>query len=353
MKQRLVYIDVIRGLCIFVVVYTHVAEFCTGGMYYPKTSVHQFLTSFFLTMFYFISGMMCYKDDMLPNIRSLLHFLVKKVRTLLVPSVIVSGGYSLIVEKSLKPVFCPLNLWIAWFTYVLFFVSVIFGIVMYGCSKTGRRNTRMVLLLCVAACSYMLSRRGVDAGQYEICFRLHAVLYYLPFFFFGSLCKMVPKILGAVETNDFCAFILCGVAVAGLVIEGVPLVVRNVLVIMMVYYLTKKYTEQALGTEQCYWASLAEKRFVGFFKVLGRNSLEIYFLHFILLFRLPDALVGYLVSLNNDECWWGGSSASFAELLVVGSLSSVVAVGSVLFAMLLMRIPYVGLLLFGKGNRRK
>lgn len=50
MKQRLVYIDVIRGLCIFVVVYTHVVGF---GMHnaYPKTSIHEFLTSFFLVMF--------------------------------------------------------------------------------------------------------------------------------------------------------------------------------------------------------------------------------------------------------------------------------------------------------------
>lgn len=90
MKQRLVYIDVIRGLCIFVVVYTHVVGF---GMHnaYPKTSIHEFLTSFFLIMFYFISGMMSYKEGMLSDVSSLWKYIGKKIRTLLIPSIIVMG----------------------------------------------------------------------------------------------------------------------------------------------------------------------------------------------------------------------------------------------------------------------
>ena len=52
-KQRLIYIDVIRGLCIFVVIYTHVIGFGMADAY-PKTIIHEFLTSFFLIMFFFM-----------------------------------------------------------------------------------------------------------------------------------------------------------------------------------------------------------------------------------------------------------------------------------------------------------
>lgn len=95
MKQRLIYIDVIRGLCIFVVIYTHVIGFGMADAY-PKTIIHEFLTSFFLIMFFFISGMMSYKEGMLTDNRSLISYGWKKIRTLLIPSICVMGGVILL-----------------------------------------------------------------------------------------------------------------------------------------------------------------------------------------------------------------------------------------------------------------
>lgn len=91
MKQRFLHIDVLRGVCIFTVVYTHVIGFGMADAY-PKTSIHVFLTSFFLIMFYFISGMMSYRDGMLGDVRSLGAYVWKKMRTLLIPSIVVMGG---------------------------------------------------------------------------------------------------------------------------------------------------------------------------------------------------------------------------------------------------------------------
>ena len=85
MKQRLVYIDVLRGICIFVVVYTHLVGFCTSDM--PTTGVHRFLTLLFLQMFFFISGFVGYKDTAKWTCADIKAFLVKKVNTLLIPSV--------------------------------------------------------------------------------------------------------------------------------------------------------------------------------------------------------------------------------------------------------------------------
>ena len=95
MKQRLIYIDVLRGLCICVVIYTHVIGFGMADAY-PRTFIHDFLTSFFLIMFYFISGMMSYKEGMLIDYRSLISYGWKKIRTLLIPSICVMGGIILL-----------------------------------------------------------------------------------------------------------------------------------------------------------------------------------------------------------------------------------------------------------------
>lgn len=349
MKKRLVYIDVIRGICIFVVIYTHIAGFCmTKG--YPKTGLHQFLTSFFLIMFYFISGMMSYKENMLPNIRSLLQFFLKKFRTLLIPSIVVMGGYAFLIEHSLKPMLQPWNLWVTWFTYVLFFISAIFGISMFVLSKIKNKSIRVLFLLVVAFLAYLLSRQGLDAGKFEQSLKLGSVLYYLPFFFMGAICKMQPLVLEKIESNKNYFFIVSLLVFVVFEIHSSPLFIKNILVVLLVYLIVKGYTKNSLGKANGIWVDRLNAKCVHFFEVLGRHSLEIYFLHFMLLFKLPVSLVNYLSALNDDSCWWGSSSISFAEFLVVGSLSALIAIVCILLAGLLGQIPYMNSLLFGKIN---
>ena len=80
MKQRLVYIDVLRGICIFVVAYTHIVQFCINDE--PKTGIHHFLTLLFLQMFFFISGFVGYKDSEKWSLSEFKVFLLKKINTL-------------------------------------------------------------------------------------------------------------------------------------------------------------------------------------------------------------------------------------------------------------------------------
>ena len=178
MKQRLIYIDVIRGLCIFVVIYTHVIGFGMEDAY-PRTFIHDFLTSFFLIMFYFISGMMSYKEGMLTDNRSLISYGWKKIRTLLIPSICVMGGYNLIVEGSLRTMLGPWNLWVTWFTYVLFFIAIIFGGCIYLVSKCKWKWITNICLIVVAGICYVLSRRNYADYQLDMIFRIGAILFLL------------------------------------------------------------------------------------------------------------------------------------------------------------------------------
>lgn len=347
MKQRLIYIDVLRGLCIFVVIYTHVIGFGMANAY-PKTVIHDFLTSFFLIMFYFISGMMSYKEGMLTDYRSLISFGWKKIRTLLIPSICVMGGYNLIVDHSLSTMLAPWNLWVTWFTYVLFFIAIIFGGCIYLVSKCKWKWITNICLIVVAGICYVLSRRNYADSQFDMIFRIGAILYYLPYFFLGTLCKRNPKWLQWLENKSIYTFAICLLMLVAFSVKATPLCVRNVLVILSVYFVVKSFTESVMACCDNTWLDGLNRRCINFFKVLGQHSLEIYFVHFLLLFSMPSCVGSYLNQLSADNCWWGHSSVGFVEFCIVGSISAIIAVFSIFFAKIIGQIPYLNQLLFGK-----
>ena len=91
MKERLLYIDVLRGIAILTVVYSHILLFCVG---YSETSfMTDLLRKYFLNAFFFLSGFMAYKKS--PSLTlyqtGYFHELWKKVKQLLIPT-LVSGG---------------------------------------------------------------------------------------------------------------------------------------------------------------------------------------------------------------------------------------------------------------------
>lgn len=64
MGKRIEYIDGMRGLCMWIVVYSHVALWCVGE--YAPSCLLNFMRVFFLSGFFFVSGLMAYsgKNEM-------------------------------------------------------------------------------------------------------------------------------------------------------------------------------------------------------------------------------------------------------------------------------------------------
>lgn len=131
MKKRIEHIDAFRGLCIFAVVYLHIILFC-GLNTYQSSPIQVILKDFFLVGFYFISGFLSYKnDDTISSLINLRDFIVKKIKTLLIPSITIMALYCIIVMGSIKILWTPWNLWITWFTYVLFSINLIYAIISF------------------------------------------------------------------------------------------------------------------------------------------------------------------------------------------------------------------------------
>lgn len=75
-KERILWIDVARGIAILLVVLGH----CIGNLYNPG---NRFILAFHMPLFFFLSGM-CISESVI----SANNYLVKKVKTLLVPQAV-------------------------------------------------------------------------------------------------------------------------------------------------------------------------------------------------------------------------------------------------------------------------
>lgn len=77
MKNRVVYFDLAKGFAIFSVVLAHLNTFFWGDNYFLSYVIH----SYFMPLFFFISGYFCYKENCLYDFS----FLKRKIKQLLIP----------------------------------------------------------------------------------------------------------------------------------------------------------------------------------------------------------------------------------------------------------------------------
>lgn len=205
MKQRLEYIDLLRGLSIFLVVWYH-----TMVLYSPEgtNQIGVAFSSFRMSMLFFISGYInsvVYKPETL-NIK---RYLSKKVETIILPFIIwtfltsyLNGGFTNISLEKLW--FYPNQGF--WFLPLLF---IFFGIyaVKNGILRRIHGNDKLnIVIICAFVILFIVS--GGVMGEY------HLIKYgvYLAAFFFGELLwrneSMKNKVLANISFGTS-AILLC------------------------------------------------------------------------------------------------------------------------------------------------
>lgn len=339
MKKRFEHIDAFRGLCIFAVVYGHIILFC-GLKQYPQSAIETFFSDFFLVGFYFISGFLTYKDCMLQNMAELGQYVWKKIKTLLIPSIAVMAAYCIIVEMDISVLWSPWNLWVTWFTYVLFSIALIFGVLMYLIQKSGKKHIGSTMILATALLSYAFARHEIGVGG-GIC--LGKVVYYYPYFILGVICKMYQAQFEKLIAHKIIFSLIAVLYAAYHVVGHLPLFVCSICSIFLVYGIADRlYKNQETSQVPL------NNTVLSILSTLGRFSLEIYFVHFVLLFNLPESIAKYLTSLGSDTCWWGHSSLSFAEFILLCPLTLILSYASIYISHLIKQIPYCGKVFFGR-----
>ena len=347
MKQRLVYIDVLRGICIFVVVYTHLVGFCTSDM--PTTGVHRFLTLLFLQMFFFISGFVGYKDTAKWTSAYIKAFLVKKVNTLLIPSVCAMSLNQFVCKGSLAGMWDTISGGAKggyWFTIALFVMELVYCAIMVGIWHLKTRNVGNLVLATVMVAAYILNKTSLSHGWVADLLCLGGVLYYMPLFLLGVLCRREQERFHRLIANRWIQLLLLGVLVVGFTIRVVPLIVLSITICLVAYYVVKGFCEQPGEGPGTVVGALCKKA-EAMLSVIGQYTLQIYFLHFMLLFRLPDSVLTYLQQSHVQTCY-GHTFSSVAELVIIGCCSLLICFLSICLSLIIRQLPFAHRLLFGK-----
>ena len=84
----------------------------------------------------------------------------------------------------------------------------------------------------------------------------------------------------------------------------------------------------------------------GILKTIGTNTMEIYFLHYFLLFRV-DFVVRWLTRLTNDYCFRGHSCVIVPEMFIIGFIVLSISLLCILIKKIIYRFPIISSLCFG------
>ena len=338
MKERFIYIDIFRGLCMFIVIYSHILLFSIG---YSQTSLlTDFFRGFFLNSFFFISGFLSYKETIW-NFSNTKKFLLKKLITLLIPTFIslgvfcffTKGNYISSLEGSSKSGY--------WFTFTLFEMCIFYSIFAFVTRKINNKIWQTVLWLLCAIFSYILKKICIEDTFLFNILSLNQLLYYLPLFLIGVICKINLLLFHKIIKYKIIKVLLFIIVCIGLKTHCIPLIIYNVSTTLLVYYLLKEIFTTSIST------SIIYKCGTKLFQQIGQNTLPIYFLHYIILFKYPNAIIQYMQSLYLDSCFAGHSCAGFVEFIIIGATSIIIAFTCIYITKILSYVPYINTLMFG------
>lgn len=342
MKERFIYIDIFRGLCMFVVIYSHILLFSIG---YPQTSLlTDFLRGFFLNSFFFISGFLSYKETNW-NLSNTKRFIIKKIMTLFIPTLTCLGIFCFFMNGNYINALLGSSKSGYWFTFTLFEMFFIYAIFAFFTNRVKNITWKTILLLFLAIISYLIKKTFIEEGFLFNILSLNQLLYYFPLFLLGIICKvnvlLFPKIIKYKIIKILLLIIVC----LELKTHCIPLIIYNISATLLVYYIIKDSITTNSST------SIIYKYGTKLFQRIGQNTLPIYFLHYFILFKYPNAITQYMQSLYSDFCFASHSCAGFIELIIIGTTSILIALTCIYITKILNYIPYINILMFGINTK--
>lgn len=281
-KERNNVVDAIRGVAILLVVLGHIMTGLVVDV--NKTFLYNIIFSLQMPLFMLISGYVSQYSKPIVTAKDLLIFIKRRSIAYLLPLVV----WTIIRDFNVSFVKLVFQIDITyWFLFSIWTISIILGVSQYLANKMVK-NDRPIVREIFTTCFYvagavLLIVIGVLVSFSFLGFRL--TLYYMPFFLMGYLYgKLKPYIEKIKHEKIITEIIVAVFAIAHA-------------------YLLKKYdfADCASGLEQAIRfiasaigciaiASLLSKVFIKYKKIesvfsfVGKQSLEIYLVHYFAIF---------------------------------------------------------------------
>lgn len=163
MKQRIAYIDAIRGFVIFFVVYSHVQlyTFGTFGHIQSAWTISNLFSDLLMPIFFFLSGFLMYRVNRFKDWSLCIDFLQRKGKELLIPTLFFSILFSLITTVPYKTLLLDRPKFGYWYTYTLFFYFVIYAIGDFVIGRRVKGKCKALIGLAVSVMIYAISKFSV------------------------------------------------------------------------------------------------------------------------------------------------------------------------------------------------
>ena len=287
MKQRLEYIDALRGLAILLVVFMHVPQYGFGqsiGGYYMEMAI-----LLAVPLFFFISGLFV-PLEITPPIS--IKKIGKRLHSILLPTFLIGGLYAMLNHISIMDMLQDKFKAGYWFTITLFeFFLIVDMIRLMAC-----KSQKLFKFFLIGACfvCYGLSMPTVQRmyGDMVIAHILGVAQWkYFVFFVLGMFVKhnaeMIYSDKGGVAIVIVFLIVYAANAIGNFQLNGllynINLLLKEISIVLLAYYVF--YT---------YRSKLSSQTRVGrWLSKVGTYTLEIYLMHYFVLPRNLNLLVDY------------------------------------------------------------
>ena len=340
-KKRIEYIDSMRGFTMLLVVAHHVAAFCLGiNDYVP--SIHPILCEFRMPLFFFISGFVLYKEETVWNASHVARFLmVKKF-----PAQIVTTSIFFLVFIKINQIGLIEGLYSDsklgyWFTLALFAFFCIYAICRYIFNLMGYNNfyTDIILLsigFLLFSLFYVQSvyfKLPIDDGIRNL-FSLKFLGYFL-YFTIGTLFKKYfEQIKVLLDTKPVLTICLIIFFVANLYYQ--ELTSSHISLLNLVTALCGIIIVFSFFRIHQDWFK-KEKLIGRSLQYVGRRTLDVYLLHYLL---LPTNLKIHFTFLVDRP-------APVIEFAITIIVTLIVVMGCLAISRILRMSSFLSYLLFG------
>lgn len=330
--MRLNYLDALRGLAIFIVVYCHYIGFKLNLQY--TSYITSFLTSFFIPLFFFISGYLAYKED----VSKKCEYFYKKTKSLLLPTIIIllissyvwnGNFFNTIQEPGTKGGY--------WFTYILFQMFVIYGIIKILPIKNVIKNRYVIDLLYVIFFVIILIIYRLSFNTSVGNIMSSSMLYYnLVYFVLGVYCKKYNQIFHIIINHNVFPIIIFLFSFIDIFINVHYMFtnISRVLLVYMLFYKNRDWIDRNIigKTLSCF----------------GRFSLEIYFLHYFLLFTPPSIISDYLNGIYTSNNHGNEIMVSFVEFTIITPVIIYISYICIFIRKTISYFPFLSKMIFGR-----
>lgn len=347
--QRLHYIDALRGIAIISVVYNHVLSFGLHEVIPSKVS--ELSSSVQMPLFFFICGFVAYHSNFDWNIKSFFSQLGKKALQILIPSFVMMGIFVMVKERDFIDVLFNSMKLGYWFTFVYFEVFAIFAIMntlfFLFINKEKHRVASIIYPIVVwlipTVVMWLMYRQLDFFSSWGELFSAIFIKMYYSWFVLGCFCRKYVQYLNLIAENKYMQiiFFFLGIIIPMTSMQFPESLITFSLIFLLysVFFMNRKaFTEESrLGSQLAY---------------LGRFTLEIYFLHFFMLFNIPS-LSRLLVSCSVGTSFGGASNPWLLELFVIGTIALIMCYTCIWINKVLSSSSLIVQVCFGGRDTRK